>query len=72
MASTDVLHVRYEIRQENKWLLIGKSYDRLKAWDKVATKSGLFRDPRCRQLLRAIMQSKEPLWLGRTRACTSM
>lgn len=68
MASTDVLAVRYEIRRDNAWLLVARSLDRLKAWEKVAAKSGLFRDPRCRQLLRAIIQSKEPAWAGRTRS----
>jgi len=57
MPKTDVLNVRFKVRIDNNWLFRGKSRSRLEAWSRVAKRSGLFRDPRCMQLLRAYTQA---------------
>ena len=59
VCRTDVLNVRYEVRIENNRLFQHTSTERLKRWHRVAKQSGLFRDPRCMQLLRAVIQSRD-------------
>ncbi len=61
---TDVLRVPYNIRIENNPMFRARDPDCLKAWHKVAKKSGLFRDPRCMMLLRAFIQEGDPYWRG--------
>jgi len=52
--------VRYEVRMEpmgNRWLE-RQPLERLEAWQRVARQSGLFRDPRCSQLLRGWVNTR--------------
>jgi len=54
---TYALTVPYKIRREMNWMF-RVSTARLELWQKVAKRSGLFRDPRCMLMLRATIEER--------------